>query len=142
MIIAAVDDVSYEVALIVHLLASFIAAVPVLQPSLIPPSAATAPATLSATRRIYSPALIITGLLGFGLSGLSEGVHELGETWMLLSIAVWIAMNGVLHAVQVPGLRAIGAGGASGRRRVELSCALLAVLWTIVIYLMVFQPGG
>ena len=45
-------------------------------------------------RRIYGPAVILTGLLGFALSGMSDGIHAIGDGWMIAAIIIWIAMNG------------------------------------------------
>jgi uncharacterized membrane protein len=92
-------------------------------------------------RRIYAPALIVAGVLGFGLSGMSDGVYALSQGWLIASIVVWIAMNGVLHALIIPGERAVGAGDDAGQRRMDLGGAAISVLLLVMLYLMVFKPG-
>lgn len=58
---------------------------------------------------------------------------------MLIAVLLWVAMNGLLHAVVVPGLRD---GGAQGARKVELGMAGINVALAVALYLMVFKPGA
>ena len=37
------------------------------------------------SRRVYAPALILTGLFGFGLQGMSDSVWEFSQTWIWLA---------------------------------------------------------
>ena len=92
-------------------------------------------------RRIYAPALILTGLFGFAMQGMSDGVIEFSQTWFWLAIVVWIAMNGVLHAVLLPAERAVAGGDESAAKRVDAGGMILTALLLVMLYLMVFKPG-
>ena len=92
-------------------------------------------------RRDYAPALIITGLFGFALQGMSDGVIEFSQTWFWLAIVVWLAMNGVLHAMLLPAERALGGGDETAAKRVDAGGIVLSVLLLAMLYLMVFKPG-
>ena len=150
MIIAAYGDTTYDVVLLLHIVAAFVA----FAPAFVHPLLASQTKALENTgrgrvlemmagngRRIYAPALIVMGLLGFALQGLSDGVIEFGQTWFWLAIVAWIAMNGILHGLLLPAERAVAAGDASASKRVDTGGALLTVLFLFTLYLMVFQPG-
>ena len=99
------------------------------------------------SRLIHGPALILTGIFGFGLSGMSGGpgdadqVYPLSQTWLIVSIIVWLAMNGLLHAVLVPAERALSNGDDSAKSRIDIFGPVMAVLLVVMLYLMVFKPG-
>ncbi len=150
MIVAAYRDTTYDVVLLLHIVAAFVA----FAPAFVHPFLASQTSALDAAdrgrvlgfmhangRRIYAPALIVMGLLGFALQGLSDGVIEFGQTWFWLAIAAWLAMNGILHALLLPAERAVAGGDESAARRVDAGGALITVLFLFTLYLMVFQPG-
>ena len=95
-------------------------------------------------RRLYSPALIVAGLLGISLVEMSEDAISLTEGWVIAAIVIWVAMNGVLHAMIRPALKAQGAEGASPgtEKRLEAGSALLSIGFTVQLVLMIWQPGG
>ncbi len=95
-------------------------------------------------RRLYSPALILAGLLGIALVEMSEDAISMTEGWVIAAIVIWIVMNGVLHGMISPALRAQAAEGASPgtEKRLEVGAALLSIGFTVQLILMVWQPGG
>ena len=148
--LAAYRGTGYNVMLFLHILTALVA----FAPAFVHPLLANQTKALDATgrgkvlgmlagngRRIYAPALILTGLFGFAMQGMSDGVIEFGQTWFWLAIVVWIVMNGVLHAVLLPAERAVAAGDESASSRVDAGGAILTVLLLVMLYLMVFQPG-
>ena len=52
--------------------------------------------------------MALTGVFGYGVVGLSDEVWEVTDAWLVMSLIVWVAMNGVLHAVVLPAERAWG----------------------------------
>ncbi len=92
-------------------------------------------------RRIYAPALILTGLFGFAMQGMSDGVIEFSQTWFWLALVVWVAMNGVLHGMLLPAERAVAAGDETAAKKVDTGGIILTVLLVGMLYLMVFKPG-
>ena len=147
---AAIGDTSYNIMLLLHILAVMVAFAPAfVHPVLTGQLRAddnsgfrSVMTRLSGNGRlIYSPALIVAGILGFGLSGMSDSVYSLGQGWLIASIIVWVAMNGVLHALILPGERSVAAGDDSGQRRTDIGGAAIAILLLVMLYLMVFKPG-
>src|SRR3954449_7457432 len=64
-------------------------------------------ATAEASRllRIYSIVSALVVLLGFGVMSVKEDGHtvaDMGDTWIWLSLVLWLAAVGVIHAVLVP----------------------------------------
>ena len=150
MVIAAVGDTAYNIVLFLHILTVIIAFAPAfVHPLIGEQSKQLGPEGLSRVfgfmlqngRRIYLPALIVTGLLGFALAGMSDGSFELSQGWLISSVLVWIAMNGVLHAVVVPAERAVGSGDESAEGRLAASGGLVTILLLVMLYLMIFKPG-
>ena len=148
--LAAYRDTGYNVMLFVHILTAFVA----FAPAFVHPLLGNQSKALGAGernkllgmiagngRRIYAPALILTGLLGFGMQGLSDSVIEFGQTWFWLSMVVWLVMNGVLHAVLLPAERAMADGDESAESKVSAGGGVLTVLLLVMLYLMVFKPG-
>ena len=148
--IAAYRGTGYNVVLLLHVLTAFVAFAPAFvhpllgnQVKSLEPGAKRSVLGMIAGngRRIYAPALILTGLFGFALQGMSDGVIEFGQTWFWLAIVVWLGMNGILHAVLLPAERATAAGDDSAESRVGAAGATLTILLIVMLYLMVFQPG-
>ncbi len=148
--IAAYRGTGYNVMLFLHILTAFAA----FAPAFVHPLLTNQTKALDATnrgkvvgmiagngRRIYAPALIITGLFGFAMQGMSDGVIEFSQTWFWLAIVVWLGMNGVLHAMLLPGERALAGGDETAAKKVDTAGIVITVLLLVMLYLMVFQPG-
>ena len=148
--IAAYRDTGYEVMLYLHVLTAVVA----FAPAFVHPLLGNQTKSLDGTargkvmgmiagngRRIYAPALILTGLFGFAMQGMSDGVIEFSQTWFWLAIVIWLAMNGVLHAMLLPAERALAGGDESAESKVTTGGIVLTVLLLVMLYLMVFQPG-
>jgi hypothetical protein len=88
-----------------------------------------------AGRIVYAPALIVAGLFGILCIVTSDDVFAFDQTWVTLAFVVWIAMNGVFHALVLAGQRQ----GDEGK--VNTGNLVLTVLLLIMVYLMVWKPG-
>jgi uncharacterized membrane protein len=152
MLFAAVGDTPYRIVLIVHILTAMAAFAPAFaHPFLANQARAMGPEgrqtvmryMVANGRRIYTPALIVTGLAGFALQGMSEGAWGFDQAWITGAILIWVAMNGILHAVLIPAEAkvAAGEGGEAAESRVQIGGAVLTVLLVVMLYLMVFKPG-
>jgi arginine exporter protein ArgO len=93
------------------------------------------------SQRIYGTSLILAGLFGIGLIFSSDSAWEFSQTWISLAFLVWIAMNGVLHAMIVPGERALGSGDQSAQQRLDLGGLVMTLLFLFMLYLMIWKPG-
>lgn len=158
MVFGAVGDTPYNIVLLLHVLTAAVAFSPLfVYPALLrhmSSSAAGDPrhlhvALLVNLRRLFGPALIITGLLGFALSGMSDRAYSITDDWLMSSIILWVLMIGVYHAVIVPALRTLSSGQPQSARRTEAYAAkrlrraatLLTVLLVVQLWLMIFKPG-
>lgn len=148
--LAAVGDTTYNVFALLHILSAMVAFAPAFVAPFVGNRLVELPATersavwsyfQSNSRRVHGPALIVTGILGFGLSGMSEGIYALSKGWLIASIVIWIAMNGVLHAILYPAERALAGGDDSAKPRLDRFGAVMALLLLVMLYLMVFKPG-
>jgi len=90
--------------------------------------------------RIYSISYALVGLIGFGL--ISMGDWGWGETWIWLSIVLWVVTLGLLHGMMLPAERAVAAGDVSAVARLKQVGPPLTVLILVVIFLMTVKPGG
>lgn len=148
--IAAYDGTGFKIVLFLHILTVLVA----FSPAFVHPLLHRQTTGLDATdrgkvlgmlagngRRVYAPALILTGLFGFALQGMSDGVIEFSQTWFWLAVVVWVAMNGILHAMLLPAERAFADGDESAAKKVDTAGIIMTVLLLVMLYLMVFQPG-
>lgn len=148
--LAVIGDTAYNIVLLLHILTAIVAFSPAfVHPILGAQTKAGDPAErrrllgfiVQNARRVYAPALILTGLLGFGLQGLSDGVWELSQTWLLLAVIVWVAMNGILHAVILPAEAAMAEGDERAEKKLAIGGPAITVLLVVMLYLMIWKPG-
>lgn len=149
IVFAAYRETGYNVMLFLHIATVMVAFAPAfVHPLLVNQTRDLGPARQQVLeklagngRRIYAPALILAGLFGFAMQGMSDGVIEMGDTWFWLSILIWVAMNGILHAMLLPAERAAAGGDAIAESKAQRAGAIITVLLIVVLYLMVFKPG-
>jgi uncharacterized membrane protein len=147
---AGLDSGIYKLLLFLHVLTVVVAFAPLfVQPLLFRQLSrkrrgdlpALADGVLVNNRRVYAPALIIAGFFGILLIATSDKVWEFSQVWVSLAFLVWIGMNGVLHAVQIPAQRKLAAGDRTATQRLDRADGILAVLFVIMLVLMVWKPG-
>jgi uncharacterized membrane protein len=112
-------------------------------------------ATDSAARTltIYSYASVLVVIFGFGLMSADDPygpgkVADFGDTWIWLSVLLWLVSMALVLAVTVPALKqaatAIGGGGTTDRltARVAASGGVVGLIFAAIVFLMVYRPGG
>ena len=139
IVLAALRDNTYNVVLLLHILAVAVGFAPVLVGLTVRRGWPEDPALARAVRTIYAPAVIVAGLLGIVLILLSDDAWEFSQAWISASFLVWIAMVGVYQALIQRGTRA---GGQTGARQADLGVMILSVLLVVMLYLMLFKPGA
>jgi hypothetical protein len=122
---------SFKIFLLLHVLSFIVAFAPTVV-ALLPGNREAAVAT---ARTVYAPALILTGLFGILCVVSSDDVFKFDQTWISLALLVWIVMNGVFHAIVLPGRRI---GSLS---QVDSGQAIMTVLLVVILYLMIWKPG-
>ena len=151
---AAFNDTGYKIMLVLHILSAMAA----FAPAFVHPFLTAQSRGMDATsrgalmtfiagngRKIYAPALLVTGILGFGVAGMSKAGDELvwkmSQGWLVSAVIIWVAMNGILHAVIMPNERRLAAGDEAAQKKLDLGGGIISVLLVVMVYLMVFKPG-
>jgi uncharacterized membrane protein len=151
MILAAVGDTSYNILLVLHILSVVGAMAPALahpvmnrQIKTLEPGAMNAVYGFMAgnSQRVYGTALILAGVFGFGLVGMSGDFYSLTDGWIIASWALWIVWVGIIHAVLVPAERALAGGDSSAESKVAIAGTVTSLVAVVVIILMTFKPGA
>ena len=155
--LAAISDTSYELVLVLHILAVIVAFAPAVAHPLTGARVKQAEgdegvvrfSALIATpgRWVYFPALVLSGVFGGALIGLSkpsddaEVLWKFEQTWIWLGITIWVVLCGIVSGVILPSERKVAAGDLSAEKRVEAAGGIATLLVIVQIGLMVFKPG-
>jgi hypothetical protein len=147
-------NTGYKVLLVLHLLSVVVAFGPWFINGLLPTAAskrggAEGQAISAANFQVsHATQFAMYGVFIFGMGTLSLKAKGAGisasDTWVWLSIVLWVAIIGILHAIVLPAQRQLkdGSGDSAAlTQRQSLGAALINVLVVVVIYLMVFEPG-
>lgn len=98
-------------------------------------------ALLHNDKRVHGPALVAAGLFGIFLILASHELYKFDQAWVSMAFVVWIAMNGVLHAVLAPAQRELAAGNTAAESRFNTGGAAIDLLFLVMLYLMIWKPG-
>ena len=149
MIFAGIGSTPYRIMLLLHVLAVIVAfGAPFVQPSLYRLSAregaggSVAGAQAAATTRVMLPALLVAGVLGFGLAGMSDDVYELSQGWLVAAVVLWLGQAALYVFGIVPALRQVGAGEEVPVKRVSILTGVLHLSLVVMLWLMIWKPGG
>lgn len=135
----AILDIStgYKLLGLLHILAAVVAFGPLfIYPSMQRAGAGGEVAKLH--MRMSFPALILVGVLGMGMVGMSDDSIEMSETWVVLSLACWVALVVVSWFLVRP---AISDSSEPARSKLAAGIGATHLLTVVVLYLMVFKPG-
>ena len=151
MLLASVSDTPYKIMLFAHILLIFIALSPVVVHTIMfklelkrPDGdlAAVASRVIGLPTKIYDGALILGAILGFGLISMSDDVISMGDTWVWLSIVLWVAFMGVLHGLIYPTEAAIARGDEDAVAQLDKVGPIGIILALVLLFLMVVKHGG
>jgi hypothetical protein len=109
--------------------------------------------TSARTTRIYAYASVLTIVFGFAvMASTSPFTHKtvatFGETWIWLSLVLWLVAMALSLAVTAPSLGKAtkyitdGDGTATLTARVAASGGVIGLIFAAIVFLMVYQPGG
>jgi hypothetical protein len=140
-ILATTNSGVYKVFLFVHILAVIAAFGPGLLYALGVRGGLHREVT-DAHTRISIPAIVVVGIAGFGLVGLSDKVWKFSQIWVSLGGLIWLLV--VLDAVLLlrPALAGATAGDDKSKGRVAMATGLLHLGMVVAVFLMVFKPGA
>jgi hypothetical protein len=130
-----IDNTGFKIFLFLHILTVIVAFAPAVL-ALVPGGRDGVVGALDkAGRQVYAPALILAGLFGILLIVTSDDTFAFSDTWISLAFLVWIAMNGVFHAMVLAGQKQNDAS------KVNTGHQILTLLLIAMLYLMIWKPG-
>ena len=147
---AAIGDTPYNIILFLHILTAFVAfapavAHPLLANTMEKAGFAERPKVFeyfsANAMKVYGSSLIVSGLLGFGVAGMSDKVFKMSQGWLVTAIIIWIAMNGALHAMILPGEKGVAAGDADAEKRLAIGGGVFTLLFLAQLWVMIAKPG-
>tara|TARA_Y100000746_G_scaffold169983_1_gene147278 strand:- start:350 stop:781 length:432 start_codon:yes stop_codon:yes gene_type:complete len=142
MVTAAVNDNAYNIVLLLHLLSVIVGT----------GAAFLAPALLSREQKesklgpspmssllgtVMSPALLLGGVFGGALVGMSDDVYDFGQTWLAIGGGLWLLAVGSAALAFPPSF--ITLPDVTGKR--ALLYGTLHISLAVMLILMVWKPG-
>ena len=106
---------------------------------------ATAISSSARMARIYAYASILVVLAGFALLGKND--DKFSQAWVWVSALLWLVGIGLVIGVLIPGLEQAGKRIAASEDpkpllgKVAASGGVVGVLFTVIVFLMVYKPG-
>ena len=149
MLFAAYRDTPYKIVLLLHIITMIIALTGAVAHPLMfelekrrsAPDPVALAQRVTTPSRVYAISFALAGIIGFGLISMSDDVIGWGDTWVWLSILVWVAVNGLLHALILPNEAAVANGDTAALAKVETFGRIASILILVLLYLMVVKPG-
>lgn len=104
--------------------------------------------------KIYAYTSVLVVVAGMALMSADSPVHkgakvgQIGDLWIWLSLVLWLLGVALVLAVLVPSLTKVGVligaqQPASGlTARVAATGGIVGVIFTVIVFLMVYRPGG
>ncbi|HEX4981057.1 MAG TPA: hypothetical protein VFV63_05135 [Ilumatobacteraceae bacterium] len=135
--IATIDSDGYRIVMMLHILSAVVAFGPIfLYPTL---HRAGQSATIAKLHlRMSLPALGLLWVLGMALSGMSDDVYKVSQTWLVLSIVNWVILIAVSWFLIRPSLTD---ASESARSKLAMGSGITHLLLVFGLYLMIFKPG-
>lgn len=152
VLLAAIRDDSYNVVLLIHIVAFLVAFAPaVINPFLEayfrknggePVIRTWAGFTHPYTQRTAMGGLVVLLVTGVLMILMSDDVIEFSDTWISLAFVVWFAITGVVSGMIGRGERQVAEGNAAAIDLVKKGGTVGTILLAVMLYLMVFKPGS
>jgi uncharacterized membrane protein len=99
------------------------------------------------TTKIYGPALVVAGVVGCGLVGMStlgetvDPLYSFADAWVSAALLVWFLLMGVLFGMMLPAEKKAAAGDASAEKLSSMAGGIIHLLLAAELLIMVFQPS-
>lgn len=151
-----VDTTGYHVLLFLHVLSIIVAFAPnfvwpfvsvKLKKEGKPVGPAIGDLAAGNTMRVHGPALVLAGVFGFGLIGMSkpegatEAVFSFSQAWVSAGMLVWFLLLGVVFGMMAPAEKRAAAGDAGAEKIISMAGGIMHLLLVVMLYLMIFKPG-
>lgn len=150
MLFAAYRDTGYNVVLFIHILAVIVAFAPgfvwpfvsvKLKKEGKPVGPAIGDLAAGNTAKVHGPALVIAGIFGFGLVGMSEKLYTFSDPFVSAAMLVWFLIMGVVFGMMLPAEKKAAAGDEGADKIISMAGGILHLLLAVELYIMIFKPG-
>lgn len=156
---AAIGSTPFNIMLLVHILGAIVAfGAAFVNPVVYRLSqrsgagAAVAQGQATAGMRISLPAMIITGLVGFGVAGMSkpdaiegmadpEPIYSMSQPWLMTAALLWLVLVAVYAFGILPALRKAGQGDESAAKIAGILAGVSHGILVVMLFLMIWKPG-
>lgn len=137
MLAVLLHTFSYRLMALLHIAAAIVAFGPImLYPSL--RRTGETQAIAASHMRLTFPALVLLWVIGMGLAGMSEDAYELKQTWLALSIVVWVILVAVSWFLIRPALTDASDGA---RSKLAAGVGITHLGLVVGLVLMIWKPG-
>lgn len=137
MLAVLLDTFGYRIMAMLHILSVVVAFGPLfLYPGLRKAGETSTMASLH--MKMTFPALVLMWVFGMGLAGMSEDAYELSQTWLALSIVLWIVLVAVSWFLIKP---AISDTGEKATSKLAMGTGITHLGLVIGLVLMIWKPG-
>jgi len=85
------------------------------------------------------PALVLVWVLGMGMVGMSDNAIEMSQTWIVVSLALWVVAMLVSWFMIRPALTDTS---ESARGRMAAGIGITHLVLVVALIMMIFKPGG
>ncbi len=144
----AIGSTPYNIMLLIHILGAIVAFGAAFVNPLVQRMAAregsgsiVASGQAAALARISFPALLVTGLIGFGIAGMSDQIFKLSQTWLMLAVLLWLAQAGLYFFGLLPAFRRLASGETGAASAISGLTGVGHILLLAILYLMIWKPG-
>lgn len=156
MLLASADSFGYRLFFLLHILAVVVAFAPAFVWPILnrqarlnaetPVEGAVGPVGSASLTGVMNPfvhgaAVVLAGLFGFGLVGMSSEAWKFSQTWVSVGMLLWFIMIAIVFAGLVPAQRALREGKVAAEQRLAMFYGGLHLLLLLQLIDMIWKPG-
>ncbi len=93
------------------------------------------------TAKIHGPALVLAGVFGFGMIGMSDKVFKFSQSWVSIAMLIWFGMIGVIYGLMVPAEKLAHGGDEAAGKKLAMFNGIIHLLLLLMVIDMIWQPG-
>lgn len=148
--IVPVDTFAYKLMLLLHILSILVAFAPAFVWPLVsvrlkkegkPVGPTIGALAAGNSAKVHGPALIVAGIIGGGLVGMSEKVFTFSQAWTSIAMVLWFVMLGVLYGLMIPAEKQAAAGDVDADKKASMFGGILHLLLLLMVIDMIWKPG-
>lgn len=151
-VLATVDSFGYKLLFLLHIVAIVVGFAPAFVNPVINARLKRSQRTLADHRdvaqvmatnsqQVYGPALVLAGVFGLGMIGLSDKTYEFSQSWVAIALVLWFVLLGVVFALLVPAERGVGSGDRAAEAKVTMFGGMVHLVFLLLVIDMIWKPG-